>query len=161
MKNRRSLTETLLSSVSPKARLYATCAAAIMILIYGVIMSAILGYLEEAANSFPIQDPVSLAVADFLHGSKFLVPLFFVGIALFVLMAELGRTRKLKSELVPILAQIDFLQRGLYGQKRPMRKNDELQPIMEELHELADQLQRGQSSQTSDGQAPPVFRMSR
>lgn len=148
MKNRRSLASRLFSPLSMKGIRYANYAAVSFVLILGVIMASLLSQLEHILSTY--SDIESDAAASFvlnaLYRMKFLIPTALIGIALFVLLGTLGQRRQLQSEMVPLLAQIQWLETEQYGRKRFMRQDDGLQPVMLALHELADRLRERSDS---------------
>ncbi len=149
MKNRRSLASRLFSPVSLQGIRVANYIAASFVIVFGVIMALLLSKLEQIlANVASTQsDPAAGFVLDALFTMKFMIPVTLTGIALFVLLGTVGQKRQINSEMVPLLAQIDWIKTGDYGKKRFMRKDDSLIPIMTALHELADRLAGGSGEQ--------------
>ncbi len=143
MKNRRSWVSVLLSPVSMKGLRYTSYTTAAFIVLFGILQGGLLAQIEHILKNTPgLTDALGTTfVLDVLFTMKFLIPLALAGVAIFVWLGELGHSRQLKSETVPILAQIKMLEAGEYTKKRNMRTHDSLQPIMDALHRLADQLE--------------------
>ncbi len=142
MKNRRSLASTLFSPISMKALRYANYTAMGLVLVYAVLMAALLSQLEVILGGVAADDVGGAFVVTALSRMKYLIPLTLVGIAIFVMLGESARTRQLNGEVTALMAQIKSLREGKYAEKRAMRKHDQLQPMMDALHDLADNLDK-------------------
>jgi hypothetical protein len=79
----------------------------------------------------------SIMVYRVLNQVRFIVPAIFFFLSGFVLYVEIGRTKRLDQEMGVIKDQI---KRAISGnrEKRSMRKEDELRPLMDEVHRLMD-----------------------
>jgi len=140
MKNRRSLASTLFSPISMKSLRYANYAAMGLVLVFAVLMAALLSQLQVILEGAAGGDLGGEFVITALARMKYLIPFTLVGVAVFVLLGESARTRQLDGEVIAIMAQISALREGNYAHKRLMRKHDQLKPMMEALHDLADGL---------------------
>lgn len=142
MKNRRGWASTLFSPVSMRALHYANYTAVGLVLFFAFLTAALLWELEIILAGAGVGDPGGEFVLTALARLKYLIPLTLLGVAVFLLIGELARSRQTKGEMTALLFQINTLREGRYAIKRSMRKTDQLQPLMNALHELADQLER-------------------
>lgn len=140
-RDRRSFWARLMSPVP--IRMLST-GTALVLLTFSVTSYLLFSRLAQLAGALPadgFEEPVAALVGSLLK-TRILMPLIFIALAVFVLLVERGRKKQIRDETTVICAQLRRLGQAGY-RKRPLRKDDELIPIMDEVDRLAARLTSG------------------
>ena len=140
-RDRRSFWARLMSPVP--IRMLST-GTALVLLTFSVSSYLLFSRLAQLAGALPadgFEEPVAALVGSLLK-IRILMPLIFVALAVFVVMVESGRKKQVRDETKVICAQLQKVGQAGY-RKRPLRKDDELIPIMDEVDRLAARLTVG------------------
>jgi len=139
--NRRSFWARLMSPVP--IRMLST-GTALVLLTFSATSYILFSRLAQLAGALPadgFDEPLAALVGSLLR-IRILMPLIFIALAIFVLLVESGRKKQVRDETRVLCAQLRTVGQAGY-RKRPLRKDDELIPVMNEVDRLAARLAVG------------------
>ncbi|MCB0341181.1 MAG: hypothetical protein H6626_12505 [Pseudobdellovibrionaceae bacterium] len=114
------------------------------VLIFGGLLAMIFMKVNRIRETVLAEPEISYAIQQSVHTTLMSIVwislVFFVVAAGVVLLYAIIVSHKVAGPVVAIQAYINDLKKGVYDSPRKLRPSDELNPIMESLHELAESL---------------------
>ena len=140
-RDRRSLWAKLMSPVPMRMLSSGT---ALVLLTFSASSFVLFTRLARLAAELPADgyEDGRAALVNSLLRTRTLMPLIFLALAVFSALVERGRKKQVRDETAVICAQLRKVGAPDY-QRRPLRRDDELIPIMSEVDSLANRLATG------------------
>ena len=145
MEQRRKLSNYFLAANNTSSNILGIFA--LFMIIVSLLLSYCIYLFTEFSISLSSMPGISSSVVLNLQTSlKYINIIFiitFASIVVFTMAYILIFAQRVGGPMISICKVIDQMKQGNYNIERKLRKNDELEPIMIKLHELARILQKG------------------
>lgn len=119
------------------------------IVIFGGLLALIFIKINAVRELILMEPEISFSIQQAVHSTLITVTwlslIFFAVAATVVLIYAILVSHRVAGPIVAIQAYIEDLKKGNYDSGRKLRPNDELNPVMESLHDLADHLKKSKS----------------
>jgi signal transduction histidine kinase len=114
----------------------------LVIMLYMVLSLRTLGKaMESIVEKYGVDPQVAHALNFTIRATSLTVGASSLALAVFIGMTSFAMSRRIFGPIVSIKRQIEELRKKNYSSRGKLRKDDEFQDVMEELNELASQLE--------------------